>query len=106
MHSKKMITSFTVSIKIVCHVVLYSVLIAWFVFIFIKKIQGDYDGSDNEYYDDNEYDNSDSKGYGSENQKHWERDIQPDLSNIKEEKVELISILFIPIDSISTSIYF
>lgn len=83
MHSKKMITSFTV--RIAQH---FSQFSSVFIYSFVSHSKtGDYDGSDNEYYDDNEYDNSDSKGYGSENQKHWERDIQPDISNIKEEKV-------------------
>lgn len=52
-------------------------------------LTGDYEGSDGEgeFYDENEYDNSEPAGYTSENPKHWERIIQPDVSNIKEEKV-------------------
>lgn len=51
---------------------------------FVYHLSGDYDGSDNEYDDNNEYDNSESKDYGCA---HWERKNHPDLSNVKEEKV-------------------
>lgn len=82
--SKKMITILTVrNIEKIP-----STFIKWYSKnVCVLEILGDYDGSDNEYYDDNEYDNSDSKGFGADNQKHWERDVQPDVSNIKAEKV-------------------
>lgn len=46
---------------------------------------GDFDGSDNDYDDDNnEYGNSDAKEYGCQ---HWERKTQTDVPIVKEEKV-------------------
>lgn len=53
--------------------------------LLINNLSGDFDGSDIDYDDDNnEYGNSETKGYGSQ---HWERKAQPDLTNVKEEKV-------------------
>lgn len=61
-------------------------LIANFAFAFIHALLlGDFDGSDNDYDDDNnEYGNSEAKEYGCQ---HWERKNQPDIAHVKEEKV-------------------
>lgn len=50
-----------------------------------RHIAGEFDGSDNDYDDhNNEYDNNESRDCGLQ---HWARNPQPDLANVKEEKV-------------------
>lgn len=54
-------------------------------FFLIRLLSGDFDGSDNEYDDDNnEYGNSEAKEYGCQ---HWERKNEPVIAHVKEEKV-------------------
>lgn len=66
--------------------------------LLICLFPGDFDGSDNDYDDDNnEYGNSEAKEYGCQ---HWERKNKPDIAHVKEEKVCIENYLLFQIKKI------